>query len=405
MNSPRPPAGHSAPIPVLFVHTATQPPLGADTWVQAQIIAHLDKATHEVHVACVPGPKDAPTPTFQALVELRDVNIHAVDFGPERSAGGLRQTLVGSLPAFSSALRLAKLIRARDVKFVHTTDRPRDALMSVLLAKITRTTSIVHVHVGYGEWMSHPLKWALRNADVLVPVSVFVGETLRDSGHRTERIHPVLNGIDLAYWTPGVGRAEIRKEFAIADDAPVILTACRLFPAKGPGELIKAVGRVVTRHPHVRLFVVGGEMVGGYRAELESLTKELGLEANVIFTGRRPDMPRLLAAADVFAMPSTEEPFGLVFAEAMAMKLPVVALDNGGTPEVVEHDVTGLLSSVGSLEQLAINLLALIEDPALRTRMGTAGRRRVEALFTTELQARNMAEVYLRLGSLRAVAG
>ena len=87
------------------------------------------------------------------------------------------------------------------------------------------------------------------------------------------------------------------------------------------------------------------------------------------------------------------------------MKLPVVALDNGGTPEVVEHDVTGLLSSVGSLEQLATNLLALIEDPALRTRMGTAGRRRVEALFTTELQARNMAEVYLRLGSLRAVAG
>ena len=78
---------------------------------------------------------------------------------------------------------------------------------------------------------------------------------------------------------------------------------------------------------------------------LREQARELGIEKNVIFTGPRSDIAELLAACDVFALPSFEEPFGLVFAEAMAMKRPVVALANGGTPEVVEHGKCGLLSS------------------------------------------------------------
>ena len=110
--------------------------------------------------------------------------------------------------------------------------------------------------------------------------------------------------------------------------------------------------------------------------------------------GRRSDVERLLAACDVFAMPSLAEPFGLVYVEAMAMEVPVVALDSGGTTEVVAHEVTGLLAEPGDRAGLAKHLLELVSDPSRRAAMGQAGRRRAEACFTSERMATDMAAVY-----------
>jgi glycosyltransferase involved in cell wall biosynthesis len=142
----------------------------------------------------------------------------------------------------------------------------------------------------------------------------------------------------------------------------------------------------------------------GFRRFLERQAEELGVAENVIFLGHRSDVARLMAAADIFTMPSLEEPFGLVFLEAMAMKLPVVALSSGGTPEVVVHGTTGLLSGPGDSVRLGEHLAALIRDPALRRRMGTAGRQRVELYFTTTRMAADSAMVYERLVSPSARA-
>jgi len=109
---------------------------------------------------------------------------------------------------------------------------------------------------------------------------------------------------------------------------------------------------------------------------LKEHASKLGIGENVIFTGQRSDIAALMAACDVFSLPSFEEPFGLVFAEAMAMKRPVVALTNGGTPEVVEHGKCGLLSPPGDIDALAANLLRLLDNPALRTQFGEYGRSR-----------------------------
>ncbi len=115
--------------------------------------------------------------------------------------------------------------------------------------------------------------------------------------------------------------------------------------------------------------------------------------------GWRDDVARLMAAADIYAMPSTGEPFGLVYAEAMAMKLPVVALTDGGTPEVVEDGCSGLLSDHGDTDALAANLVTLLENPGRRRKMGEYGRRRVEACFTTDRLAREIAEAYRQIAS------
>lgn len=385
---------------ILFVNAPTLPPLGADTWLHAQIIRKVDRTRFDVVAACVTGPPDQPTPCYEVFRSVTDVELVPIDFGPELSTSTSRsrlRTIIDTLPAVTSFLRLARLVRRRRISLIHTSDRPRDAALCVLLARVTRARCIVHVHVGYGEWMSPLLKWSFRRADALIAISEFVAGTLVDSGHRPERIHVVLNGIDTDRWKPEIGGDEVRNEFGIDAAAPIVLTVCRLFEAKGPRQLIEALPSLREQHPDVRLFIVGGELQTGFRRELEDLSRDLGLDTNVIFTGRRADIPQLMAAADIYAMPSQWEPFGLVYAEAMAMRLPVVALDNGGTPEVVAHGKTGLLSSLGDQQALTANLSALLADPDRRRCMGERGRALVLGRFGLARMARDVERVYEKL--------
>jgi glycosyltransferase involved in cell wall biosynthesis len=385
-------------VSVLFVHTATLPPLGADTWVQGRIIAGLDKATHDVHVACATGPAGDPTPTFEMIRNIRGIDILPVSLGPEfsqRSVRGKFWAILQTLPAIIHVLDLLWYVWRHRIDVIHTTDRPRDAFVCVLLGRFTRTPCIVHLHVGFNpEWMGRMLQWSIRQADALVAISDFVASTLEAAEPVKGTVCVVRNSIDTELWSPDIDGAVARSEFGFTDDDLVIITVCRLFPAKGPGDLIEALARVRAVRSDVRLVVVGKEMVAGYEAELARLAASLGLTDSVVFAGRRSDVPSLMAASDVFAMPSHLEPFGLVYLEAMAMELPVAALDDGGTPEVVVHGVNGLLSRFGDSETLASNLLTLVDDPELRDRMGKAGRERVLAQFGVERMALDMAAVY-----------
>ncbi len=385
---------------VLFVNTKTRPPLGADTWVHAQIMRELDRSAHDLVAACAVGPPGAPTPTYEVLSGIPGLSIYPVDFGSEstgRSLGHKLKGLAGSARALRSLAALAVLVRRRHVQIVHTSDRPRDALACVLLARLTGAKCVIHAHVGFGEWMSPVLRWSLRRADALVAVSEFVRQTLVTTGHDATRTHVALNAIDPAGWYPGEGRDEIRREFGISSDAPVVITVCRLFPEKGPEEVIRSMPSLRRQHPEVHLLVVGDEMLSGYRQHLVEVARNLGVGDCVHFTGYRHDVGKLMAAADIFAMHSLEEPFGLVYLEAMVMGLPVVGLATGGTPEVVLDGVTGLLSEGGDTERFTSNLLVLLEDPGRRQRMGRAGRRRVESDFTTPRMAADVAKVYKHL--------
>jgi glycosyltransferase involved in cell wall biosynthesis len=385
---------------VLFLHTATLPPLGADTWVQAQIIRALDRSSYDVHVACVPGRSGSRTPTYQAIRNIPDIAIVPVNLGRERSGHrsvrALARAVVGTVAALAGMIRLVLYVRRRRIAIIHTSDRPRDAVTCVLLARISGARSIVQAHVVYGEWMSPLLRWALHHADALIAVSRFVGSSLAAAGVERRRIHVALNAIDAALWCPGEDRDDARRMLGVPPEAPVVMMVCRLFATKGPDALIRALASVRAKLPAVRLVIVGADLMqdGVYTRELEALVATLDLQGSVVFTGRREDVARLLAAADVFAMPSREEPFGLVFLEAMAMKLPVVALDSGGTPEVVRHGETGLLSEPGDADGLADNLATLLGDPDLRRHMGERGRCDVEQSFTLARMAGDVARAY-----------
>ena len=127
---------------------------------------------------------------------------------------------------------------------------------------------------------------------------------------------------------------------------------------------------------------------------LRDLAARLGIADRVVFTGFRTDVSRIIRSCDIFAMPSHEEPFGLVYVEAMAAQRPVLAENSGGTPEVVVDGVTGLLAATDDSDQLASHLIRLSGDPTLRATMGTAGLERVGERFLPQRLAADIAAIY-----------
>lgn len=388
----------------LFFHTHAAATLGADAWVHAQIMRRLDRARHEVHLAYVEDVDGRPTPLH---LELRDVDdLHRVPIGPGprrlarrslRSAVGVGVALARSTMDFA---RIVFHVRRRRIDLLHTADRPRDAIATVVLARLCRRPSVVHVHVAFADWMRGALRWAIMSADHRVAVSEFVRAGLIEAGADPSTTHVVLNAIDDERWHPASDqRVAVREELGLPADAIAVITVCRLFESKGPRELIAAIASVAEQAPEVHLVIVGRDHRPdqAFVRSLDDLADDLGIRDRVHFTGHRPDVPNLMAASDVFAMPSTEEPFGLVFAEAMATGLPVVALDDGGTPEVVRDGVDGLLSSYGDHEALVRNLLLLVTDAELRGRLAANGMARVSERFTVMRQAEEVADLYQRV--------
>ena len=389
---------------VLFMQS--QAFFGADSGIQALLMRHFDRRDVDVHVACTPVElRLAAVSTPTRVREIPHVAIRWTEFGPSLTDLRERPTardLGRAVAAPFSILGLATYLRRNRIDIIHGTEKPRDAMFAVLLGRLTGAKSVVHVHVGYARWFSPGVRWALREADAVVGVSRFVAETLVRAGLRSERVHAVVNALDATRWDPATDGAAVRAALGLPAGAVVIGTVGRLFKWKGQADLVTAFADVARERPHVRLVIVGEDDRrahpggGSHRAELDAIVRSRGLEDRVIFTGFRPDVAALLAAFDVYAMPSWEEPCAIAYLEAMAMRKPVVAWANGGTPELVRDGETGILCTPGSLTELSTALLRLIDDGDLRRRFGDAGRRHVIDDLSPEQMCRSMIEVYRR---------
>jgi glycosyltransferase involved in cell wall biosynthesis len=382
---------------VLFINSAVG--IGADTAMHLLLLRNLPRERFELHVACQPG---SPAPAFDAVRTIPDLVVRPTDFGPSFWQQSRLQKLANTIKLISttaSLLGLAAYIRRHRIEIIHSTDRPRDALACVLLAVLTGAKSVIHAHVNYGDWMRRGVRWSFGRANALVAVSRFSAETFVDAGYARERVHAVLNAIELSRWDPTLDPAVGRASLGVPEGVPLIISIARLFPSKGNGELLQAFALVRRELENARLAIVGTDYPegSGETLRLKELARELCVEGDVTFPGQRADIANLLAACDVFALPSVGEPFGLVYVEAMAMQRPVVALTYGGAPEVVEDEQCGLLSPPGDIEALAVNLLRLLRDPMLRQRFGELGRKRVEDHFSPARMAADVAELYSRL--------
>jgi glycosyltransferase involved in cell wall biosynthesis len=193
-----------------------------------------------------------------------------------------------------------------------------------------------------------------------------------------------------------VWRADLRKQFGVEDDTTLILQVSRLEAWKGHSLLLEALSQLKDLGKWL-CFIAGGPQKAGeedYLQSLQAAAKELGLEGRIRFLGQRSDVPKLMAAADIFCQPNLEpEPFGIVFVEALWAGRPVVATAMGGALEIVDESC-GLLSKPGDPDSLALSLRRLVDSPELRSRLGGGGAERARQLCDPTTQLRKLETLW-----------
>jgi glycosyltransferase involved in cell wall biosynthesis len=243
----------------------------------------------------------------------------------------------------------------------------------------------------------HPLHGAARQAnrviDRMVDAFVVVSDhdrqrQLQVTGRPSAKIARIYNGIDLGQFVPVAGPADA------ADAPPVIGTVSRLEEQKGLIYFLQAVPALAATWPNLTVLIAGH---GSLRSALEAEAARLGIAERTQFLGFVPSPAEVLAQLQVVVIPSVWEPFGLVAAEALAMQRAIVATKVGGLQEVIVDGESGLLVPPENPAALAGAVDGLLRDPGCRKRLGVAGRRRVEALFSVDAMADNMLELYRRL--------
>jgi glycosyltransferase involved in cell wall biosynthesis len=245
-----------------------------------------------------------------------------------------------------------------------------------------------------------------RGADrVLVPSRYSAEVATRMYGVPVDRIGVVPEAVDLAPWrsirgAPGTARgAASAPEWDSLEPTPrplTILSVARQYPRKDTATLLRAMPSVLARHSGTRLRVIGG---GPEIPRLRGLVRDLRLGASVALEGAVESDAQVREAffdADVFCLPSLQEGFGIVFVEAMAAGLPIVAARAGAVPEVVEDEVTGLLVPPGDPPALGAALIRLLDDADLRRRQGDEGTRRAESFDLEKVARCFLDEVRIR---------
>ena len=205
---------------------------------------------------------------------------------------------------------------------------------------------------------------------------------------RSEQLAIVPEGIDLSDW-----RSMAQQEFPRPDQRPTILSVAHQYPRKDTATLLKAVSLLKLRFPHVQARIVGA---GPRLPFLRRLATDLSLEQNVRFMGSIGDRLQLMRhyfEADLFCLPSLQEGFGIVFLEAMAAGLPIVAARAGATPEVVEEGQVGLLFEPGDAGELSRRLARLLGDEELRREFSRVAREKVEEYEGTRVAAEFIREL------------
>lgn len=249
-------------------------------------------------------------------------------------------------------------------------------------------------HLSKAEGFKDALKLATvkRRASAVVVVSDYLKSSLVAAGFSGAKVFRIYNGIELD-GAGHTGRAALREQFGCSNGSPLIGTVANIRESKGYDYFLRAARRVSDSLPHAR-FVAAGELDSRIGPRLLSLRRELGLEDRLAFLGFRKDVRQLLAALDIFVLPSTSEGFSLATVEAMGAGRPVVATRSGGPEEIVEDGVTGFLVPPADDASLAARICELIRNPPLASKLGENAQAAVRHKFSLTKMVEQYASLY-----------
>lgn len=347
--------------------------LGGTEGQFTQLACRLDRARWDLDVACV-------RPEGPLLKPLEAAGLQPWRCGPASFKSPL---LLGAIVA------LARRIKTRGIDVLHSFGFYSN-ILALPAARLAGVQAVVGSQRDLGnlrapaERFLH--RFALRLAKHVLVNSEAVKEQVEAHGIRSGRITVIPNGVDLARFSPHPARI-------LSGNGLVVGAMSNLRPEKGLADLVRAVRLVRDLGREVRL-VIHGE--GPMRQDLEGLASGLSLGPWVSLPGSTREPEAALRELDVFVLPSLSESCSNGLMEAMATALPVIATAVGGNPDLVQHEVTGLLVPPGNAHALSQAIVRLAEDRALAAGLGERARTHADRDFGMDRMVARTEDLYAR---------
>ncbi|MCU7930035.1 MAG: glycosyltransferase [Candidatus Thiodiazotropha sp. (ex Codakia rugifera)] len=286
--------------------------------------------------------------------------------------------------------RLKRIIQQQQPDLVHLHSRRGADILGGLAAWMSGVKTVLSRRVDNPEspWV---VKWKYRLYDRVIAISQGIAKVLQEEGLPTRKLVCVRSAVDVEAFQQACDMRGFRKQFELADDALVMGVVAQLIPRKGHRYLLQAMQQLVRDFPMLRLLIFGK---GPLKEELEERIVAMNLQQHVIMAGFRKDLPIILPCLDLLVHPALMEGLGIALLQGASAGLPIVAVDAGGMPEVVEDGVNGFLVPGGSAEALGDALHRLLADEPLRRQMGESGRERMRRSFSVEQMVEGNLRVY-----------
>ncbi|MEW6171114.1 MAG: glycosyltransferase family 4 protein [Candidatus Omnitrophota bacterium] len=289
---------------------------------------------------------------------------------------------------FLSFLKLKKIVKEKNIDIIHAHTRVTQVLAEFIF-KFTRIPYVVTCH-GFFRPSFHRLRFGCWGKKTIAISQQVKDHLINDFKLPLDKIILIHNGIDLERFSLQTDTTQAKQEFGLKKDVVIGLIA-RLSQVKGQDILIVAVQKVIARFPYVQLLLVGE---GKTKKDLIKLSKNLNLEKNIIFMPSVSDTNKVLAAIDIFVLPSIQEGLGLALMEAMAKGIAVVGSRVGGIITLIKDNQNGLLVEPKDIEGLSEAIIKLIEDKTLAKTLGQNARSFIEKEFSLTQTVKKTQEVY-----------
>lgn len=294
-------------------------------------------------------------------------------------------------------LRLVQLLRELQPDVLHM-HLPYPAITGRIAARLLRVPATVYTEHQVMERYNRLTAFSHRMTYRWSDATIFVSEAVRRSIEAHCRLNgrmklrTIYNGVD---WEQ-LSRVErepgkVREEFKIPRGHSLIITVASFTPKKRHEDLLQAARIVLDQYPQVTFLLVGD---GPLRSQMERLADTLGIWENVRFAGSRPDALHLMAAGDLFVLPSIFEAFGIALLEALALQLPIIATRVGGIPEVIKDNSNGFLVDPGNPQMLADRILLLLHHPELGAKFAENAERWWQRQFDISEMVRSVEAIY-----------
>ncbi len=361
-----------------------------------------DKKLTILHTEASKGWGGQEIRIFQESLRFAELG-HRVLIACHKGSGIARQSEEAGLPLRIIPMRFAcdpaaiysflGLIKAEKVDIIHT-HSSKDSWIAGMAGRISETPVVRSRHLSTPVGQSWITTFVYRYlCDIIITSGIHIKEALIARNRLDpDKIVSIPAGVDTEKYNANIRGDNVRSEFGLKDSYPIIGSVAILRRWKGHHHLLEAVPKIISVFPDAKFLIAGD---GPQWDNLNRQIRELGIEKHVIMTGFREDIPEIMAALDIFVLPSTSsEATSQVIPQAFAIGRPVIATDAGGLPEIIEDGVTGLLISPGDREAIAGAILRMAEHKEEAQKMAVKGRDKILKDFTFQGMIDRTAGVY-----------